>query len=123
MAALGLCRKMWRAADRAVESFSEGSSRRLSMNDPSTALVGFGEGCGRPFGRLSMNDPPTALVGFRSGSSATLLCRLSMNDPPTALVGFRKASRRAVGHELHTTGKSAAHPFLPDACPPRTCAI
>src|SRR5258707_319093 len=37
---------------------------RLSMNNPPTALVGFGDACGRLFCRLSMNNPPTALVGF-----------------------------------------------------------
>ena len=36
--------------------------------------------------RLDMNDPPTALVGF--GSVSLLLCRPGVNQPPTALVGF-----------------------------------
>jgi hypothetical protein len=60
------------------------------MNNPPTALVGFGKPGGGLSGpcRLSMNNP-TALVGFgkpRGGPSGP--CRLSVNDPPTALVGF-----------------------------------
>ena len=35
-----------------------------------------------------MNDPPTALVGF--GSPTLPPCRPSMNDPPTALVGLSR---------------------------------
>src|SRR2546426_1108462 len=64
---------------------------RLSMNDPPTALVGFGGSrAGWPFpSRLSMNDPPTALVGFRGSRAGwPFPSRLSMNDPPTALVGL-----------------------------------
>jgi hypothetical protein len=34
------------------------------MNDPPTALVGFGRALRRPVCRLSMNEPPTALVGL-----------------------------------------------------------
>ncbi len=40
------------------------------MNDPPTALVGFGEAYGGLLCRLSMNDPPTALVGFGTGRAA-----------------------------------------------------
>ena len=40
---------------------------------------------GQAVGRLDMNDPPTALVGF---GSAVVLCRPNMNEPPTALVGL-----------------------------------
>src|SRR5258707_794123 len=59
------------------------------MNDPPTALVGFGdEEFGEPFCRLSMNDPPTALVGFGDEEFGEPFCRPSMHDPPTALVGF-----------------------------------
>ena len=35
----------------------------------------------------SMNDPPTALVGFGKLRDPPA-CRLSMNNPPTALVGL-----------------------------------
>ncbi len=52
--------------------------------------------------RLSMNDPPTALVGFGTGSRQPR-CRLSMNDPPTALVGFRRSSRVAAQLAAKTT--------------------
>jgi hypothetical protein len=41
-----------------------------------------------------MNDPPTALVGFGSARDfpgSDIACRPNMNDPPTALVGFRKS--------------------------------
>ena len=37
-----------------------------------------------------MNDPPTALVGFGEGIWRASSSRLYMNDPPTALVGFGK---------------------------------
>jgi len=60
------------------------------MNDPPTALVGFGEEPRASLSRLSMNNPPTALVGFGEDPRASL-CRLSMADPPTALVGLVKA--------------------------------
>jgi hypothetical protein len=55
------------------------------MNNPPTALVGFGEQRDGLFCRLRMNDPPTALVGFGEQRDG-LFCRLSMNDPPNALV-------------------------------------
>ena len=35
-----------------------------------------------------MNDPPTALVGFGNVEGPPGSRRLSMNDPPTALVGL-----------------------------------
>ena len=37
-----------------------------------------------------MNDPPTALVGFGTGARQSRL-RLGMNDPPTALVDSGRA--------------------------------
>jgi hypothetical protein len=40
----------------------------------------------KPADRLNMNDPPTALVGF--GSGVRVLGRSNMNEPPTALVGL-----------------------------------
>jgi hypothetical protein len=58
------------------------------MNDPPTALVGFGEDAGQHSCRLGMKDPPTALVGFGEDAGQHS-CRLGMNDPPTALVRFQ----------------------------------
>ena len=49
MAAIGIRRNVWRTADGAVEGVFEGSRGRLSMNDPPTALVGFGKELGGPF--------------------------------------------------------------------------
>src|SRR6185369_4254485 len=46
--------------------------------------------------RLRMNNPPTALVGFGDEWRRSLLCRLSMNEPPTALVGLSAPDVRAV---------------------------
>src|SRR5882724_7506417 len=60
------------------------------MNDPPTALVGFGTGARQSRLRLGMNDPPTALVGFGTGARQSRL-RLGMNDPPTALVDSGRA--------------------------------
>jgi hypothetical protein len=40
-----------------------------------------------PSERLNMNNPPTALVGF--GTVGSRSCRPNMNDPPTALVGLK----------------------------------
>ena len=48
MAAIGIRRNVWRTADGAVEGVFEESRGRLSMNDPPTALVGFGKGLGDP---------------------------------------------------------------------------
>jgi len=53
------------------------------MNDPPTALVGFGEQRDGLFCRLSMNDPPTALVGFGEQRDG-LFCRRSMNADAAA---------------------------------------
>ena len=104
---------MWRADDRAVEGFSE-ESRRLSMNNPPTALVGFGTGARQRPGRLSMNNPPTALVGF--GTPPVVPCRLSMNDPPTALVDctlilvrhrlFQRAARQRSSVDFRVSSES-----------------
>jgi hypothetical protein len=54
------------------------------MNDPPTALVGFGSERGRRLCRLGMNDPPTALVGFGS-ERGRRLCTLSKDERPTLL--------------------------------------
>src|SRR5437016_5915115 len=70
------------------------------MNDPPTALVGFGTGgvpC--PFCRLSMNDRPTALVGFGTGVVPRPLGRLSMNDPPTARLCENSVIKLSIGLE------------------------
>jgi hypothetical protein len=57
-----------------------------SLGRRSSVRVGFGSLGSRP-STLSMNDPPTALVGFGE-ARVGLFCRLSMNKPPTALVGW-----------------------------------
>jgi hypothetical protein len=53
---------------------------------PSLTSVAVFDLSSRHSDRLDMNDPPTALVGF--GSASPLLCRPSVNEPPTALVVF-----------------------------------
>jgi hypothetical protein len=45
--------------------------------------------------RLSLNNPPTALVGFRPGRWANPFCRLSMNDP-NCVGGIREPDVAAV---------------------------
>jgi hypothetical protein len=70
--------------------------RRLSLNDPPTALVGFRKTRSHRHlvCRLSLNDPPTALVGVRkTRSHRHLVCRLSLNDPPIGLAGLARRQR------------------------------
>ena len=69
------------------------------MNDPPTALVGFGTGLRQADRRLNMNNPLTALVGFGTGLPQADR-RLNMNNPPSALAGFEEARACLSGREL-----------------------